>query len=100
MGNFERSHAKAILEFLKKDKNWTNQNYNKHLGYLRSIFYEVLEAEYTKYNPFNDIRNLKVVKTPANIPPTDEEMRLICNELRDLHFISGNYKRKFIQFYH
>lgn len=69
VGNFERSHAKAILEFLKKDKNWTNQNYNKHLGYLRSIFYEVLEAEYTKYNPFNDIRNLKVVKTPANIPP-------------------------------
>lgn len=86
VGNFERSHAKAILEFLKKDKNWTNQNYNKHLGYLRSIFYEVLEAEYTKYNPFNDIRNLKVVKTPANIPPTDEEMRLICNELRDKNY--------------
>lgn len=32
VGNFERSHAKAILEFLKKDKEWTNQNYNKHLG--------------------------------------------------------------------
>lgn len=24
VGNFERSHAKAILEFLKKDKDWSN----------------------------------------------------------------------------
>lgn len=83
VGNFERSHAKAILEFLKKDKNWTNQNYNKHLGYLRSIFYEVLEADYIKFNPFSEIKNLKVVKTPANIPPpTDEEMQKICKELK------------------
>ncbi|CAA7197655.1 tyrosine-type recombinase/integrase [Chryseobacterium potabilaquae] len=48
----------------------------------RSIFHEVLEAEYTKTNPFNDIRNLKVVKNISNVPPTDEEMRLICAELR------------------
>lgn len=82
IGNFERSHAKAILEYLKKEKNWTNKNYNKHLGYLRSIFYEVLEADYINSNPFDNIRNLKVVKNPANIPPTDEEMKLICKELR------------------
>lgn len=44
ISNFERSHAKAILEYLKTSKTWTNQNYNKHLGYLRSIFYEVLES--------------------------------------------------------
>ncbi|CAA7194561.1 hypothetical protein CHRY9293_00873 [Chryseobacterium potabilaquae] len=37
VANFERGHAKAILEYLKKEKNWTNKNYNKHLGYLRSI---------------------------------------------------------------
>lgn len=86
VGNFERSHAKAILEFLKKDKNWTNQNYNKHLGYLRSIFYEVLEADYIKFNPFSEIKNLKVVKTPANIPPTDEEMALICETLKNENF--------------
>lgn len=80
--NFDRSHAKAILEFLKKEKGWTNKNYNKHLGYLRSIFHEVLEADYTTKNPFNDIRNLKVEKTFSNIPPTDEEMKLICDHLQ------------------
>lgn len=82
VANFDRSHAKAVLQYLKKEKSWTNKNYNKHLGYLRSMFYEVLEAEYTKTNPFNDIRNLKVVKNFSNIPPTDEEMKLICDELR------------------
>lgn len=86
VSNFERSHAKAILEHLKVSKNWTNQNYNKHLGYLCSIFYEVLEAEYTKYNPFDGIRNLKVVKNISNIPPTDEEMKQICKELKEKNY--------------
>lgn len=82
VANFERIHVKKVMEYLKKEKKWTNKNYNKHLGYLRSIFYEVLEAEYTSKNPFNDIRNLKVEKTFANIPPTDEEMDLICDQLQ------------------
>ncbi|QIY82581.1 site-specific integrase [Chryseobacterium sp. NEB161] len=86
VANFDRSHAKAILEFLKKEKGWTNKNYNKHLGYLRSIFHEVLEADYTTKNPFNDIRNLKVEKTFSNIPPTDEEMRLICDQLQSKNY--------------
>lgn len=86
VANFDRSHAKDVLEYLKKEKSWTNKNYNKHLGYLRSMFYEVLEAEYTKVNPFNEIRNLKVVKNFSNIPPTDEEMKLICEELRNKNY--------------
>ena len=86
VSNFERHHAKAVLEHLKKSRNWTNKNYNKQLGYLRSIFYEVLEAEYIKTNPFNEIRNLKVVKTLANVPPTDEEMREICRVLKEENY--------------
>lgn len=86
VANFERGHAKAVLEYLKKEKSWTNKNYNKHLGYLRSMFYEVLEAEYTKTNPFNDIKNLKVVKSLSNVPPTDEEMKLICDQLQSKNY--------------
>lgn len=84
--NFERIHAKAILEHLKIKYNWTNKNYNKHLGFLRSIFYEVLDANYVKNNPFSEIRNLKVTKTIANVPPTDEEMRSICQKLKEENY--------------
>ncbi len=81
-GNFERFHAKKVMEYLKSEKQWKNKNYNKHLGYLRSIFSEIVEADYSKVNPFNDIRNLKQEESIANIPPTDEEMKLICEQLQ------------------
>ncbi len=84
--SFERSHAKRILESLKEKKGWTNKNYNKYIGLFRTIFYEGLDLGYFKSNPFGDIRNLKVVKKLANIPPTDEEMELICQELKEKNY--------------
>lgn len=79
---FERSHAKRILNHLKEQREWTNQNYNKYVGLYRIIFYEGLDLGYFKTNPFGEIRNLKTVKKLANTPPTDEEMKLICEELK------------------
>lgn len=86
VANFNRAHAKMILDLIQKEKSWTNKNYNKHLGFLRSIFYEVLEGDFIDRNPFGDIKNLKVIKTVANIPPTDEEMISICNELKEKNY--------------
>lgn len=80
--SFERSHAKRILTHLKEQRKWTNQNYNKYIGLYRTIFYEGLDLGYFKTNPFGEIRNLKTVKKLANTPPTDEEMKLICEELK------------------
>ena len=80
--NFERFHAKKVMDYLKAEKQWKNKNYNKHLGFLRSIFAEIVDADYCKINPFNDIRNLKEEVTIANIPPTDDEMKLICDHLQ------------------
>ncbi len=84
--SFERSHAKRVLQHLKEKREWTNQNYNKYLGLFRTILYEGLDLGYFKTNPFGEIRNLKVVKKLANIPPTDEEMKLICDELKEKNY--------------
>lgn len=84
--NFERVHAKMVLEHIRTKRNWKNKNYNKNLGFLRSMFYEALDAGYFKTNPFGEIKNLKVPKTISNIPPTDEEMVLICDELQSRNF--------------
>ncbi|WP_018675656.1 tyrosine-type recombinase/integrase [Riemerella columbina] len=80
----ERYHAKEMLYHLKEKRNWTNKNYNKHKGVLNAIFYEVLDADYIKINPFANIKNLKVPKKEANIPPTDKEMKLISMALKDV----------------
>lgn len=84
--HFERTHAKDVLEHLQVKKTWKNKNLNKNLGFLRSMFYEALDAGYFKTNPFGEIKNLKVPKTFSNIPPTDEEMELICDELQAKNF--------------
>lgn len=80
---FERMHAKELLEHLKESKGWSNKTYNKHLGFLRSIFHEILDAGYIKTNPFRDIKNLKILKKEANIPPTDQEMKAISQKLQE-----------------
>lgn len=81
--NFSRAHAKQCLEWLRNDRGWSNHSYNKNLGYIRSVFHEIIEAEQAQVNPFREIKNLKITKTtPANIPPTDEQMIMICDELK------------------
>lgn len=84
--NFTRAHAKKCLEYIREKRNWSAHNYNKNLGYIRSVFTEIIESDQAQTNPFRDIRNLKVTKTEANIPPTDEEMAKICSELKDKNF--------------
>ncbi len=95
--SFERSHAKRVLQHLKEKRGWTNQNHNKYLGLFRTILYEGLDLGYFKTNPFGEIRNLKVVKKLSNIPPTDEEMQLICQELKEKNY--GFYVFFMVEYY-
>ena len=79
---FSRAYAKKCIDWIVKNREWSNSAYNKNLGYIRSVFAEIIESEQAEINPFRDIKNLKVDKKPANIPPTDEEMKLICDTLK------------------
>lgn len=84
--NFSRAYAKKCLEWITKERRWSAHAFNKNLGYIRSVFAEIIEAEQAEINPFREIKNIKGVKSIANIPPTDEEMVLICNELRNKNY--------------
>ncbi len=79
---FSRAYAKKCLDWIVKDRKWSNSAYNKNLVYIRSVFSEIIEMERAEINPFREIKSLRTEKTPANIPPTDEEMKLICDELK------------------
>lgn len=79
---FTRAYAKKCLDHVVTERNWSNHAYNKNLGYISSVFSEIIESEQAEINPFRDIKNLKVSRIPANIPPTDKEMALICDHLK------------------
>lgn len=83
----ERFHVKSIFEQIKKDRNWSNHAYNKHLGYFKSILTELVEYDILKSNPALGIKSLKY-ETPPTEFPTDKEQTIIIKRLSEY---SKNY---------
>ncbi|NAW50732.1 hypothetical protein GNY06_04810 [Elizabethkingia argentiflava] len=82
----ERFHIKKIFDKLQLDRNWTAKNYNKHLGYIKSLFSELVEWELISSNPVRDIRTQKEEKTESNIPLTDEEHKIVFDFLKERNY--------------
>jgi len=78
-------HIKTILECVKASRAWSNKAYNKHLGYLQAILTELIEWQIIPFNPAHKIKTLKVPKTTANRPPTQEEALIIKSHLEQHH---------------
>ena len=81
--DIKRQHIKSIMETVKKTRSWSNKAYNKNLGYLRAIFSELIEWNIIENNPASKIKSLKVQKTNANIPATDEQSKKIKDLLQE-----------------
>jgi len=77
----KKIHVKSIIETVKSTRNWSNKSYNKNLGYLKAIFSELVDWEIIESNPAYGIKQLKVPETNANIPATDDEVKLIKEKL-------------------
>lgn len=75
----KRVHIKAILEQVQKTRKWSNKAYNKNLGYLQGILSELIQWDIIPFNPAHSIKPLRVHKTVANLPPTDEQLKKIKN---------------------
>lgn len=82
----ERHHIKLILEDLQQEHSWTNKNHNKHLGYIKSIFSELVEWEEIKFNIVRDIRTKKELKTEGYIQPTDQQQEKIFEYLKKIDY--------------
>ena len=82
----ERYHVKLIMDHLQVEKKWTNKNFNKHLGYIKAIFTELVEWEHLKSNVCRDIRAKKEEKTEGYIQPTEQQKKTIFNHLKKVDF--------------
>jgi integrase len=77
----KRIHIKLILEKIKSQRSWSNKSYNKNLGYLKAILSELMQWDIIENNPAHGIKSLKVGEIIANIPATDDEVKLIKDKI-------------------
>jgi integrase len=82
----ERYHVKLVMDFLQNEKKWKNKNFNKHLGVIKTIFSELVEWDYLKFNIVRDIRSKKEEKTEGYIQPTDDQQRVIFDYLKKIDY--------------
>ncbi len=84
--SIERHHIKLFLDEMQSQRNWAPKSYNKNLGFIKSLFSELVEWEIIKTNPAREIRNKKELKTFANLPLTDEEHKIVFNHIKKENF--------------
>lgn len=73
----KRIHVKTILEKVKLQRKASNNSYNKYLDHFRAVLSELIQWDILQFNPANNIRNLTVAESRANIPATPQQHKII-----------------------
>lgn len=81
----KRIHIKTILEKVKVQRKASNNAYNKYLDHFRAVLSELIQWDILQFNPANNIKNLPVAESRANIPATPEQHKIIKDHLQSLH---------------
>jgi integrase len=81
----KRVHIKTILENVKVQRKASNNSYNKYLDHFRAVLSELIQWDIIPINPANNIKNLPVAESRANIPATSEQHKIIKDHLQSLH---------------
>jgi integrase len=81
----KRIHIKTILEKIKLQRKASNNSYNKYLDHFRAVLSELIQWDIIEFNPANNIKNLPVAESRANIPATPQQHKIIKDRLQSLH---------------
>lgn len=81
----KRVHVKTILEKIKLQRKASNNSYNKYLDHFRAVLSELIQWDILQFNPANNIKNLPVAESRANIPATPQQHKIIKEHLQSLH---------------
>lgn len=81
----KRVHVKTILEKIKQQRKASNNSYNKYLDHFRAVLSELIQWDIIPINPANNIKNLPVAESRANIPATPQQHKIIKEHLQSLH---------------
>ncbi|MBL7909521.1 MAG: site-specific integrase [Bacteroidia bacterium] len=78
--SFNSKQAMAFFDYLKVSQGVNNRTYNNHLLQLRTFYNELIQREYTNYNPFKKIPRLPIL-APEITPITIDELKLLHDHL-------------------
>lgn len=81
----KRIHVKSILEKVKQQRKASNNSYNKYLDHFRAVLSELIQWDILQFNPANNIKNLPVAESMANIPATPQQHKIIKERLQSSH---------------
>ena len=81
----KRIHIKTILEKVKVQRKASNNSYNKYLDHFRAVLSELIQWDILQFNPANNIKNLPVAESSANIPATPQQHKKIKERLQGSH---------------
>lgn len=84
LGEFRRRDLLAIIEHLRKEKEWSPHTFNHFIGYLGGIFQLLNVWEAMEVNPAHGIEKMELPETIRTVL-TDEERRIVNEHLRDNH---------------
>lgn len=87
----KRIHIRKVLEKAKKQNNWTNSSYNRHLNHLKAVLSELIDWDIIENNPAHKIKKLPVIKEESNRTPTLFEQNKIKTELKANHPFFYNF---------
>lgn len=84
-----RRHITSVLYKAKLMRQWSNKAFNKNLNQIKAIMSELVRWEIITANPAFMIEPLETEESTANIPPTDDERKMIREHLaqRDPNYL-------------
>lgn len=60
VGEFDRKHAQAFLDYAIDDRGVGNRTHNNYIERMRSMFTELVDREYLPKNPFSGFKKKKI----------------------------------------
>lgn len=91
VSDLKRIHVKTILEKIKEQRKASNNSYNKYLDHFRAVLSELIQWDIIPINPANNIKNLTVYESMANIPATPQQHKIIKEHLQEFHLEFYNF---------
>lgn len=79
--DFEQQHILIMMDYVQKMRKWSNDAYNKNLGYLSAILGRLKKYKAIKFNPCEDIGLLPVTEKEMYVPLTESEKKLLREHL-------------------
>ena len=82
LSDLQAHHVEEILLSIKKERKWTNKEYNRRRITLHSLFSSLKDKHFIKDNFINKVPTLKSEKVNPYIPLTPEEQTKVVDHFK------------------